>query len=265
MSVTRVQGIILRTIDYGEADRVVTLLCREGGKIGAWARGAQKSHKRYAGVLEIGTIVDADLAGNPRRQLYGLSRIELLRSYMSLGGDVYAFAFASYALELVREFTPDREGNAVLFDLCAGYLESLAKRGPDRWTLRLFELALLGHLGYAPDLGYCRDCGHEVCGPSSFHPALGGLRCDACDPEGRGGILLGHSTAPKLLALAREGMSLLETLGKPREGFANEPLPAPSVQAEERIVREGGRLLGRYVEHQLGRRIKSLAFLEELA
>jgi DNA repair protein RecO (recombination protein O) len=265
MSVTRVQGIVLRTVDYGEADRIVTFLCREGGKVGAMARAAQKSHKRYAGVLEIGTVVDADLTGSPRKQLYSLTRIDLVRSFMSLGADISAFAFASYALELVREFTPDREGDAALFDLCVHYLESLVQRGPEPWTLHLFELALLGHLGYAPSLSHCHDCRREVRGPCSFHPALGGLRCEACDPEGRGGILLGHHTAPRLLALAREGMSRLESLGKAQERVLPVPFAAPQTPAEERIVREAGRLLGRYIEHQLGRRMKSLAFLEELS
>jgi DNA repair protein RecO (recombination protein O) len=261
----RAYGIVLRTIDYGEADRVVTLLLRQGGKVGAMARGAQKSKKRFAGALELGTILDLDLTSSTRRQLMGITRTDLVRSYLSLGGDILAFAFSSYALELVREFTPDREGDAALFDLCAGYLESLAKRGPELFTLRLFELALLGHLGYSPDLSRCRDCGKAAVGLSSFYPALGGLRCDSCDPEGRGGVLLGHGTAQKLLALAREGAALFDQLGGEREVFQPEPLPAPRTVAEERVAREGGRLIGRYVEHLLGRRVKSLAFLEELS
>lgn len=267
MTTIRAQAIVLRTLDYGEADRVITLLLRDGGKVGAMARSAQKSKKRFAGVLELGTILDIDLSSSPGRQLYRLGRIDLLRSYMSLGSDISSFAFASYVLELVREFTPEREGDPTLFDLCAGYLEALATRGPERETLRFFELMLLGHMGYAPDLSRCRDCGEDVKGLASFHPALGGLRCDDCDPEGRGGVLLSYGTAPKLLALAREGMKLLDTLGEARPAYEFEAkaLPFPSVTLEERATREGGRLLGRYIEHQLGKRLKSLAFLEELS
>jgi DNA repair protein RecO (recombination protein O) len=264
MSQIRIQGIVLRTIDYGEADRVVTFLCRQGGKIGAMARGAQKSKKRFAGVLEIGTIVDADLSGSPRTQLYGITRIDLLRSYLSLGQDIDAFSFAAYCVDLVREFTPDREGNAALFDLTAGYLEALLQRGPEPWTLRLFELALLSHAGYAPALVYCHDCSKKITGPCSFHPALGGLRCDFCDPEGKGGILLGHGTAQTLATLLQQASQLVEQLGAEREEFICESLPIlPS--PELRIIRESGRLLARYIEHTLGRRVKSLAFIEELA
>jgi DNA repair protein RecO (recombination protein O) len=264
MSASRIQGIVLRTIDYGESDRVVTFLCRQGGKIGAMARGAQKSKKRFAGVLEIGTIVDADLSGTPRTQLYSISRIDLIKSYISLGQDIDAFSYSSYAMELVREFTPDREGDAALFDLSAGYLEALLQRGPERWTLRLFELALLSHAGYAPELVRCRDCGKRVTGPCSFHPALGGLRCDSCDPDGKGGVLLGHGTTQAMATLLQQATQLMEQLGAEREEMVIESLPILAAP-EERILRESGRLLGRYVEHILGRRVKSLAFIEELA
>jgi DNA repair protein RecO (recombination protein O) len=264
MSQIRVQAIILRTVDYGEADRVVTFLCRQGGKVGAMARSAQKSKKRFAGVLELGTIVDADLTGSPRGQLYNITRIDLLRSYLSLGQNIDSFSFAAYCVDLVREFTPDREGDAALFDLCAGYLEALLQRGPERWTLRLFELALLSHAGYAPSLVSCVDCGKKITGPCSFHPSLGGLRCDICDPEGKGGVLLGHGTAQTLSTLLQQATQLIEQLGVEREEFVCEALPIlPS--PEERIVRESGRLIARYVEHTLGRRVKSLAFIEELA
>jgi DNA repair protein RecO (recombination protein O) len=265
MSATRIQGIVLRSVDYGEADRVITFLCRQGGKIGAMARGAQKSKKRFAGVLEIGTIVDADLSGTARTQLYSISRVDLIKSYISLGQNIDAFSYASYAVELVREFTPDREGNAALFDLLAGYLEALYQRGPERWTLRLFELSLLSQAGYAPELVRCRDCGKRVSGPCSFHPALGGLRCDSCDPDGKGGVLLGHGTAPAMSTLSQQASQLVDQLvAIEREGVVIEALPILEAP-EERILRESGRLLGRYVEHILGRRVKSLAFIEEMA
>ncbi|HSM92508.1 MAG TPA: DNA repair protein RecO, partial [Anaeromyxobacteraceae bacterium] len=57
----KVEGIVLRVVDYGESDRIVTLLTRERGKVGAYARGARASRRRFPGLLEPFTLLSAEL------------------------------------------------------------------------------------------------------------------------------------------------------------------------------------------------------------
>src|SRR3954469_7690398 len=93
-------AILLRSVAYGEADRVVTLLGRTTGRVSALARGARKSTKRFGGGLGLGASGQAALRDRSGGELMALESFEVREGRIGLGGDLGRTAHAAYAIEL---------------------------------------------------------------------------------------------------------------------------------------------------------------------
>lgn len=151
-------AIVLRAVDFGEADRVVTFLTATRGKLAAFARGARKSGKRFVGGL--GSLVELQIALRPSRggNLEKLVRSEAIRSHAALGSDLPKMAIASYATSLVDLSLQDEQGSE-LYDTIVRFYRWLSneQRGPHYLEagLHRLELILLNQLGLLPDLNRC--------------------------------------------------------------------------------------------------------------
>src|SRR3954466_9865297 len=94
-------AIVLRAVNYGEADRIVTLFGRETGRLTALARGARKSQRRFSGGLGLCSVGMAALRERPGADLMTFERFDVTESHAALGSDVALMAHAAYAAELV--------------------------------------------------------------------------------------------------------------------------------------------------------------------
>jgi DNA repair protein RecO (recombination protein O) len=245
----KLEGVVLRVVDYGESDRIVTFLTRERGKVGAFARGARASRRRFAGLLEPFTLLALDL--NDRRgDLLGLEAASALRAHGGIRSDLARIAVAGYAAELSGELVRDAEPHPRLFELLTEFLGMLDV-GPARPSaLRAFELGALAAAGFMPRLDACARCGAELGAgrPVRIDPAHGGALCSGCEPPGGGGL---PSVSPETLA----ALVRLQAGGLRASG--DEPLDPPA-------GREAREALTRFVEHLLGRRLASRKFLDEV-
>jgi DNA repair protein RecO (recombination protein O) len=234
------RAVVLSNLDYGEADRVVTLLSDERGRLAAFAKGARKSKRRFSGALEPFTLLKVRLA-ETRGDMVRLDAAEILDGFGELRLEIGRVARASYAAELVRELCRDHEPHPDLFALLVRFLEALARKGGGAETLMRFELAALAMAGLMPRLDRCGRCG-KLAGPDSlFDPEHGGVVCPNC--AAGMGARLSQQAARALAALQREG------------GW--DALPG-HVRAEARG------LLTRFVSHHLGKRLKTLDFMREV-
>src|SRR5687768_7026626 len=118
------QAVVLSTVDYGDADRLVTLFTRGRGKLTAFASGARKSKRRFAGALEPFTVVRAQLVER-RGDTYRLDNTDILASFVRVRADLTLISRALYCLELCRELVKDKEPHPRLFSLLVEYLEML--------------------------------------------------------------------------------------------------------------------------------------------
>ena len=196
----RSSAVLVRSVDYGEADRIVTLLTERHGLLALIARSARKSQKRFAGALEPFGVIEAELAIG-RGDVGRLASARLMRGFPSLLGSLTAMREAGRALELVREATPPRESDPRLLETVVQLFETLA--GPDanvEATRAAFELRYLSLLGLAPRVDACARCGREPEPAQSalFDGAVGAILCRAC---GGGPILLPASTR-RLMSVA---------------------------------------------------------------
>jgi DNA repair protein RecO (recombination protein O) len=183
-------AILLRSIDYGESDRVVTLLGRDTGSLGAIARGARKSQRRFGGGLGLCSVGEASLRERGGSELLTLERFDVTMSFPSLGGDVDRMGHAAYVAELLAKLCAPRQAEPGIFDLTLSFLDQLEERGVSEVRMRVFELALLDRLGFAPALDACAVCGRSALSTGDaidvrFIPDRGGVVCHGCASRGR--------------------------------------------------------------------------------
>jgi DNA repair protein RecO (recombination protein O) len=243
-------AVVLRTVDYGEADRVVTLLSRERGKLVAFARAARVSKRRFGGGLEPFTRVSAELAERGGGDAMArLESVSVERSFHQIRGDLARIGCAAYAAELARELVRDHEPHPELFDLLVTYLGRLDAAPARPAELRVFELGALEAAGFQPRLDGCARCGKAAGlgeAGAAFSPADGGLLCDACQQGAVG-----------TTRLSGAAVSALRRLQQGRFEAAGEAMAA----ATGRELREA---LGRFVEQLIGHRLQARRFLDEV-
>jgi DNA repair protein RecO (recombination protein O) len=178
----RIDAIVLKHHDYGEADRMLTLYTRERGKLRALAKGVRKTRSRKAGHLEPFTRASVQLATG--RNWFVVSQAEAQDTFNSLREDLETIGHASYVIELIDKFTYEEEENAPLFRLLAQTLRRLNNGDPPELVIRYYEIRLLDSLGFRPELQHCVVSGEEIKAQDQYFSAsLGG----AISPEhGRG-------------------------------------------------------------------------------
>lgn len=179
-----------------------------------------------------------------RGDLYSLERFEAVSDFTSVASDVAKMAHAGYLTELVRELSPEHAADPVVFDLYAEALALLAARPARAALLRAFELKLLGALGLLPSLSRCAGCGAGEVG-QAFDPGRGGMLCTGC--------------APGPLEVERPALDLLLDMERLPLALAAERTLAPEANAQARAA-----LIG-FIEYQLGRPLRSVAFIAELS
>jgi DNA repair protein RecO (recombination protein O) len=246
----KLTAVVLRTVDTGEADRVVTLLSRERGKVAAFARGARASRRRFGGALEPFTLVSAEVRERPGAELLGLDSVTAIDPFGRIRGDLARIACAAYAVELARDLVRDHEPHEDLFRLLADYLAALDAAPARPAGLRAFELGALRAAGLLPRLDACARCGGPLpaAGTVRLDPGHGGVLCGACAPL----------AAPRAPAIARATAAALARLADEGLGAAaDEPLAPPA-------GREARDALGAFLEHHLGHRLAARRFLEEV-
>lgn len=252
----RTPAIVLRTRVHGESDKIVTFLTRDWGKITGIAKGAKRSKRRFVNVLEPFTHVQVRFRPIRTDELAFIYGCDLLRSFRVPSRDLQCYGFASYLSELMDVMIAGREAGQELYDLLLQGLTVLEEQ-PTVPSLFLpaFELLLLVHTGYAPNIEGCQRCGLAVFphaastaanAPIMFSPSLGGLLCIRCRDLGGATIRLSPET--------------LQILDNPQASPAQILL---NTRATAQTCRELRAIINGLLMRHLIRPLKSRAFLEQ--
>jgi DNA repair protein RecO (recombination protein O) len=201
-------GIVLRTTPVREADLIVTLFTAELGRVGAVARGARRSQRRFANALSLLVLGRYHLGRRGRGDLFQLDGAETVRDWTPLASDVVAVAHASYAAELLGALLPPETPDPEALELVVALWDSLAATGASSAALRALELSLLDVAGHRPALERCAACGSPALDTGAvFDPDRGGAICraDAARSRATGVRPLEPATRSYLLAIAGRG------------------------------------------------------------
>ncbi|RDV37894.1 DNA repair protein RecO [Bradymonadaceae bacterium TMQ3] len=219
---------ILRTVDYGERDVIVTLLGRDAGRFAALARSARTSRKRFGGALQPLRMVEAIYTRPTRGDLHTLQELEVSEDYPGIEERLELLSAASYATELVRETWREGEDARAIFELLRQFYAFLPRCDDNLAILCLthhFELSLLNLYGMAPSIAQCARCGKaaESLPRARFARSGEGLLCESCRHPGEAVGVIHPLT-----------LTLLLHLEDPRN--ARPPLPLEDALAQARRV-----------------------------
>jgi len=243
----RVDAVVLRHSDYGEADRLLTLYTRQLGKTRAIAKGARKIASRKAGHIEPFTHVRLQLAKG--RDTLIVTQADTVDAYLPLRDDLILTSQASYVLELLDRFTyEDETENSAIFRLLTDTLSRLASQLDPWLVIRYYEIRLLDHLGFRPQLFECANCGREVKPEDQFFSfSAGGVICPRC---GQG---LRH-----LHDVSVETLKYLRHFQRSSYAEASRARPSPEVQKEAESLMQG------YFTYLLERELNTPGFLKKI-
>lgn len=240
----RVEGIVIRSIDYGEGNKIVTLLTKTNGKVGVLIRGAKKVKSRHTSLAQPFTYGEfVYFKGNG---LATLNSGEILESHHVLREQLDMAAYASYAAELTDRSVQDDEATGFHFEQLKACLSALQEGKDAQIVIHLYEMRILDLSGYAPELEECVNCGNRL-GPFRLSAQAGGILCQRCTSRDSWAIGLSDGVL-KLLRLFRR--LDMRRLGK--------------IELRPETKAELKQCMRRLMDTHLGFQLKSRNFLDQL-
>ncbi len=175
----RTEAIVLRRRDLGEADRILTLLTIDRGKVRAVAKGVRRPQSRLAGHLDLFVRSAVLLARG--RELDVVTQAQLIEPYRGLREEPWRVGWAGYLADLTDRAIAEEEPQPFLYRTLAECLRELARAEDAFAVVRRYEMRLLVLLGYRPELYNCPVCGQRLRpGPVAYAADRGGVVCSDC-------------------------------------------------------------------------------------
>jgi len=233
----KTEAVVLRSIRFGEADRVLHLYSADRGRIGAVAKGVRRTRSRMGGRLEPLSRVRLVLHEG-RGDLSTVSAVDTVNSHPGLREQRQSLERASQACESILRLLDSAEPNSAAYHLLCNQLALLDSQ-PDMATRAqslAFRVKLLLAAGFAPELASCASCG-EADHLAGFSPAAGGMVCSSCES---GSFPLGSEA---------HGF-LVEALGRPL---------AEAPQASDVALGQADRAVAETLEHHAHVRLRRVA------
>lgn len=183
----KTEGIVLKSMEYEEADKIVTIYTKNYGKITAIAKGVRKTKSKFGSSLEI--LTHSNFLIYKGRNIDIVSQTEILESFFSTSKEVIKFAFAVNCVEVVNRLTEEQEINIGLFNLLKEVLHYLKGSNDPKLLTLSFKWQTISILGYRPSLDHCCRCNKSAEDQKEmyFNIKEGGLVCNNCiakDKEG---------------------------------------------------------------------------------
>ncbi len=178
--IKKATGFVLRALDFGESDKIVSVLSRESGKISLLAKGARKTESRFGAALELLTL--SEFIYYHRAGLKTLREADIVEAYSALKGEYERLESALRCARWVNHLLEDDHIEERVYRLFGDLLEALTEES-DAASARLYELGfklkLLSSQGLAPTLDRCAVC-ERILRQAWFSFEKGGVLCERC-------------------------------------------------------------------------------------
>jgi DNA repair protein RecO (recombination protein O) len=240
----KTEAVVLRSLRFGEADRVLHLYTLERGRVGAVAKGIRRTKSRFGARLEPLSHVELVLHQGTG-ELQTVTGVDLVRAHRRAREDAYRLGVGFIALEAMLRLFPEQEANPRAFEALTRFLDLLDdvevradERAATDPLVLSFQLKLLWLSGYLPHLTSCAECG-AAAGLVGYSPRAGGAVCANCGPDA--------------IALSPAGLTGIEALLRaPLAGAAGAGL-------SPRAGREALAVIASSYEYHGGFRLKTLS------
>ena len=246
MSLQHTKGLLIGSLEIGEADRIVVLYTEDFGKIRLAARGCRRMKSRLMGSTQLLTLVDV-VFFKKNQGLHRLTQSDIIYSFPRLRGELRRMMAGLYVIELLNAVTPEAEPNRPVFGLTNQILNLMNEGGDLDTLLLLYEIRLMSLAGYQPQVNHCVKCHRPLLESQQirFIVALGGIACESCCHSHIQGIKLSLGN----LNFLRQALKIsLDKLGR--------------LSLTQSSKKELQSLLRSYLAYYLERELHSTRFLE---
>ncbi|AYC29609.1 DNA repair protein RecO [Paenisporosarcina cavernae] len=240
----RIEGIVIKTRDYGETNKIVTVYTKENGKITAMARGAKKAASRLSAITQLfsyGSFLIQKGSG-----MGTIQQGELLESYRFLREDFEATAYASYIVEIMDRLTEEERPSDGIYHLLLQALHAISEKYDPEAIALFVEWKMLQVAGIYPMMTKCTNCGASE-GEFAFSFQQIGLLCHRC-----------FEVDPYIIRLTPTQLKLIRLFMEvPIEQVGKLEIKKETKQFIKKIVRT-------IYDEQTGLRLKSRKFLDQI-
>jgi len=257
MMTTEVRGLVIRTTDVKEADRIITIFTEEMGAVSAVARGA-RSHKsrKMSSTMQ---FCYGNFVLYKQGEYFHVKEAELIESFYGLRNSLDGLALASYIAEVLNEVAvAEAERDLLRLSLNSLYAISEGKYSLEK-VKAAFEIRAASIIGFMPDVLACSNCGEKL-GNFYFHIMGGSLTCYGChEREARMHALPENPHESQTVCILTEGAktALAYCIHSPLERIFSFRISDEDMQLFSRAAEE-------YLVNHLERSFKSLEFYKEV-
>lgn len=217
---------MIRRRDFGEADRLVTLLTDDFGKIRAIAKGTRRTKSRLGGHLEPYARTNLLIARG--RNLDIITQAQVLEPMRHLRTSERSIMYAAHWAEIADQLMVESQENRFAYGVLVRALTSLELERAPNITSRICEWEFLAAAGFQPELFNCTGCGTRIePGQNGFHVEAGGVVCPRC-----------HSLDPQSRDISNDALRVLRAIGR-GEGerlYGRELSPALDREVEDVLI-----------------------------
>jgi DNA repair protein RecO (recombination protein O) len=240
----KTEAIVIRTFDYKETHKIVTLMTKRFGKIAVIAQGAKKPKSRNGAISQM--FIQGDFLLRVGKGLGTLQQGDVIHSFRKVREDLFKTAYASYMTELTYRVLDEHTPLPFIYDQLLKTLVAIEQDKNPEVVTKMYEMKLYPLLGIKPILDHCQSCGTTET-LTHFSIGDGGALCQTC------GNRDGYSLAlnPQVIKLMR---LFLEVDVNRVENISVKP---ENIQLINQVLKE-------YFEYHSGVFLKSRRFLDQL-
>lgn len=238
----KTSGIVLKSINLGEADKILTIFTECLGKVRVIAKGIRRVKSHMAGALE--PFILSDLQLYEGKTFYTVTGAVIKKIFLKSHNDLNKIAKLFYLGELIDRFEEENQKSLPIFDLLVQTLE-VVEQNDDEFALRIFEVNLLKIGGFWGDLSVCIHCKKKLVLEQNFWDGEeGGIICFECQQQFHHGDEISNELIKLFRLIEERGFGLI---GK--------------IKLEQEILGEAKNILSSYIRRTLEFDLKSKEFL----
>lgn len=239
-------GIVIKRMNYGEADRILTILTEKQGKIKVIAKGSRKILSKLGGSLEPFCLVN--FIFHEGKSFYIVTSALVVKHFDNIHTDIDKTSKAFYIGELLDKFLEEKQNHPEVFELFANYLEGL-ENADDPILIPIFSAKILEVLGFKPVTQNCLHCQSKLLPEQNFWDNIeGGVICQTCHDK------FGHGQP-----MENDVIKILRLVFSPDFHIGSRLNIADKYKNQTALVLES------YIEGVLERELKSKKFMKDMA
>ncbi|HHV29676.1 DNA repair protein RecO [Acetivibrio mesophilus] len=246
MSYLKTTGIVIKEVNTGEADRIVTIFSKNKGKISASAKGARRPKSHLVAGTQL--LCYSEFVLFKGKDMYSVTSCDVIEPFYDIRSDLERLTYAAHMMEMVNDVIFENQPATRLLQLFLNSLYMLTKTDKSPLQIvRIFEFRLLSIIGYAPWVSGCTECGSTLFDSMYFSFLKCGFLCGGCLAKDKGAIRISEGAAKALNYIVYSKMNNLF-----------------SFEVSENVLDELGRVSRRYMRDRLEKNYNKLDFIKNI-